>query len=252
MANERLREALIKANLTEGGLGGLIGVDPKTVQRWISQGRPPHRRTAIQAAAHLRVDVNWLWPQLNGSTSYDVNEEVAGFYPHRAAVPKRLWLELLQSARREIGLLAFASLFLPEENPDAIDLLEAKAAAGVRVRILLGDPDSPEVALRGREERLGDAISARVRMALAYYRPLIGVPGIEFHLHRATLYNSIFIFDDQMLINQHIYGAYGYIAPILHLQQTPAGDLFGTYLRSFERVWDESVAIAKPTEVFPS
>lgn len=247
MANERLREALISANLTEVDLGGLIGVDPKTVQRWISKGRLPHRRTAIQAATRLQVDVGWLWPQFNGSQPHDAIDEVVAFYAHRAAVPKRLWLELLQDADEEISLLAYASLFLPEENPEAIELLRTKAAAGVRVRILLGDPDSPEVALRGREERLYDAIPARVRMALAYYQPLIGWPGVEFHLHRTTLYNSIFLFDDHMLVNQHIYGAYGYIAPILHLQRSPTSDLFDTYVRSVERVWEESYVIPEAT-----
>lgn len=163
--------------------------------------------------------------------------------PHRAAVPKHLWLELLQSATSDIGLLAYASLFLPEENPEAIETLRKKAAARVRVRILLGDPDSPEVALRGEEEQLFEAIPARVRMALAYYRPLVGLPGIEFHLHRTTLYNSIFIFDEKMLVNQHIYGAYGYLAPIFHLRRTPVGDLVDTYARSFERVWAVPAAV---------
>lgn len=32
-----------------------------------------------------------------------------------------------------------------------------------------------------------------------------------------------------MLVNQHIYGAYGYIAPILHLQRKPGQDMFDTY-----------------------
>jgi len=31
-----------------------------------------------------------------------------------------------------------------------------------------------------------------------------------FHLHQTALYNSIFRYDDQMLVNQHIYGTYGY------------------------------------------
>ena len=83
-------------------------------------------------------------------------------------------------------------------------------------------------------------IPGRVRMALAYYRPLVGVPGVEFHLHRTTLYNTMIRFDDQMLINQHIYGTYGYMAPVLHLRRVDTGDLFTTYERSVERVWEES------------
>ena len=76
-------------------------------------------------------------------------------------------------------------------------------------------------------------------MALAYYRPLVDVDGVEFRLHGTSLYNSIFRYDDQMLVNQHIYGTYGYIAPILHLRKMAGADLFDTYMRSFELVWRE-------------
>jgi hypothetical protein len=148
----------------------------------------------------------------------------------------------LEAARREIVLFADAALFLPEENPEAIGLLRRKAEQGVRVRLLLGDPDTPEMALRGQEESLD--IPARVRMALAYYRPLAGAPGLAFHLHRTALYNSVFIYDEEMLINTHVYGEYGYMAPILHLRRVEGADLFEMYARSFERVWGISYPVS--------
>ena len=73
-----------------------------------------------------------------------------------------------------------------------------------------------------------------------YYKPLVGAPGIEFRLNRTTLYNSIYRFDDQMLVNQHIFGVYGYRAPILHLRNLGSGELFAMYERSFELVWSKS------------
>jgi hypothetical protein len=173
------------------------------------------------------------------SASEKDEDQVVAFYPHRASTPKRLWMDLLVGAEENIDLFANASLFLPEENPIAIDILKEKAANGVRVRILLGDPAHPAMELRGREERLFDAIPGRIRMALAYYRPLIDVDGVEFRLHGTSLYNSIFRYDDEMLVNQHIYGTYGYVAPILHLRKTPGADLFETYMKSFELVWQE-------------
>jgi len=117
------------------------------------------------------------------------------------------------------------------------------AARGVRIRILMGDPESPEMTQRGIEERLYEAIPGRIRMALSYYSPLVGVPGIQFSLHRTCLYNSIFRYDDEMLVNQHVYGTYGYLAPILHLRRVQGGDLFDTYVQSFERVWETGVPI---------
>ena len=42
-----------------------------------------------------------------------------------------------------------------------------------------------------------------------------------------------------MLVNQHIYGTYGYIAPILQLRRLDGADLFDTYMKSFEMVWEQ-------------
>jgi transcriptional regulator with XRE-family HTH domain len=246
--NERLRSAIRSNGYTEDLLAEESGVDPKTVQRWITQSRVPHRNTARRVASLLNVRVDWLWPSLAEDQHVGLPGEMVAFYPHRSHTPKALWLELILSANRNIDLFANASLFLPEDNPDAIATLAKKAQDGARVRILIGDPDSEAMALRGREERLFGAIPSRIRMALAYYRPLIHAPGVEFRLHSTSLYNSIFRFDDQMLINQHIYGTYGYIAPILHLRRREGHDLFDTYLRSFELVWNEESAPLKQDE----
>lgn len=68
-------------------------------------------------------------------------------------------------------------------QPGRISIIKHKAERGVAVRILMGDPDSEPMRLRGREERLFDAIPSRIRMALAYYRPLVDTPGVQFRLH---------------------------------------------------------------------
>lgn len=169
----------------------------------------------------------------------NVPPEFVGLYAHRADTPNELWLNLLKAATERIDLFANASLFLPEDNPEAIAIIKKKAAAGVRVRVLLGDPNSEAAKLRGYEERLFEGIPGRIQMALAYYRPLLDVDDVEFRLHATSLYNSIFRYDSEMLVNQHIYGTYGYIAPILHLRKKPGGDLFDTYMLSFDRVWED-------------
>lgn len=240
MANDRLRNTLHANGHTEASFAEELGVDGKTVQRWVTQDRTPHRSTAYRAAKLLEVPPAWLWPELDNGSKADEPSEVVGFYPHRSDCPKQLWVDLLVRAKERIDILANASLFLPEDNPDSIEIIRHKAENGVPVRILLGDPDTPAMELRGYEERLGHALIGRIKMALAYYRPLADVEGVTFHLHGTSLYNSIFRYDDQMLINQHLYGTYGYMAPILHLRRCEGADLFGTYMKSYERVWEES------------
>ena len=241
VANERLRSRIAECGLSVIEVATHVGVDPKTVERWISIGRTPHPRNCYDTASMLGVSASWLWPELAADrTSEASRAEVVCLYPHRAEAPKSLWVDVLQTAEHQIDLLAYASLFFAEEGPEVIGLLAKKAEADAQVRIVLGDPDSPEVALRGEEEGLGEAIAGRIRMALAYYRPLINVPGIQMHLHRTTLYNSILRFDNQMFVNTHVYGAYGYIAPLLHLCRVEGGELFDIYAASFEKVWAKS------------
>jgi hypothetical protein len=61
MRNERLREAIRASGLAITELGSAVGVDGKTAQRWVYEGRTPHRRTADRVSRRLGVPVDWLW-----------------------------------------------------------------------------------------------------------------------------------------------------------------------------------------------
>ncbi|WP_380169098.1 helix-turn-helix domain-containing protein [Jannaschia sp. R86511] len=240
MVNERLRATLRANGVTEAGLAARLAVDPKTVQRWVTKGRTPHRVTALNAAAFLGVASSWLWPGLTDESASSAAGEVVAFYAHRSQVPNHVWLDQVLGARQRIDVFTYAGLFLAEDNPDVIELIRHKASTGVAVRIALGDPHSAEVKLRGREEGMPDEIPMRVSMSLHYFRTLADADGVDLRLHRTTLYNSFYRFDDEMLINQHALGVYGYQAPILHLRDSGTGDLFATYLRSLEHGWKQA------------
>jgi hypothetical protein len=219
------------------------GVDPKTVQRWIS-GRVPHARHQWSVAALLKEDVAYLWPEPETATPTASNAEVLAVFPHRADVPFDLWRGLIDRAERHIDILVYAALFLHEQFPTFNDVLRAKCSAGCRVRVLLGDGDSPRITLRGDEEAFGEGIEARCRVALRHYEPLIGTPNFELCLHDTTLYNSIYRFDSHMLVNTHVWGVNAYGSPVLHLREVQGGGLFAGYTASFGAVW----AAARPAQ----
>jgi hypothetical protein len=50
--------------------------------------------------------------------------------------------------------------------------------------------------------------------------------------HGTTLYNSIHRYDNDMIVNTHIYGTTAPYAPALHLRRPTTGDLFGTTWRA--------------------
>jgi hypothetical protein len=149
----------------------------------------------------------------------------------------------MASASERVDILAFAGLFLSDGRADLAALLQGKAEQGVTIRLLLGDPESDAVARRGVEEQVGDALAARIRLSMAYLGPVLGVPGITLRVHDTTLYNSIFRFDDDMLINMHAYGAQASQSPVMHVRRIAGGRLFAHYLESLERLWQQALPL---------
>ena len=240
MSNKRLRDRMVEMGKTTTDMAALVEVDPKTVARWIETGRLPHRRHRFRVARILELEEAELWPQLleTGGRLSRSDAELVGFYPQRGAVPGDVWRDLIYSAADRIEVLVYAGLFLVDSFPEFPRKLRGAAEAGLKVRLLFGDPESETVAWRGREEGINEHLAARVRLSLTYMQPLIGVAGIEVRQHETVLYNSIYRFDDEMLVNTHVVGSPAPQNPVLHLRRTPDGQLFEHYLGSFDRVWD--------------
>ncbi|QWF82131.1 DUF5919 domain-containing protein [Amycolatopsis sp. CA-230715] len=239
MPNERLRDALLRNGLDPEQVAIAVEVDPKTVERWITKGRTPYPKHRHKLAALAREPECYLWPQAMAAErkAEIAAAEVVNVFPHRNIIPAELWDRLIKNADQTIEILVHAALFLVERPRFVKDLLH-KAANGAVIRLAFGDPEDNSVALRSAEEQLGEGtLAARIRNALAYYRPLVGVDGIEMRFHNTTLYNSIFRLDNEMIINTHIYGIQGAHAPALHLRKLSAGTLFETYSESFEAAW---------------
>ncbi|HZI97617.1 MAG TPA: XRE family transcriptional regulator [Actinomycetales bacterium] len=243
MANERLRSAIVATGRDYQSVAERIGVDPKTVERWVLRDRTPHRTHRQATAALLGKDETYLWPCLltDPTAQAPSRAEVLQVYPTRGAVPLDLWVSVIADATREVTLLSYAGLFLLDNNPDITELIAGRAKAGVRVRILLGDPDADAIRQRGQEEGIGADMRGRVRIAQKYLRPALGTPGLEVRLHSTTLYNSIYRGDDTMLVNMHLYGSGAPANPVMHLQRVTGGRLFASYLRSIDAVWEQGV-----------
>ena len=143
------------------------------------------------------------------------------------------------SAESEIAILVYSGFFLADD-PGLQMLLAEKAAAGVHIKILLGDPDSDQVVLRGADEGIDDGLAAKIRNAIVMYAPLRKLDGVELRLHSTVLYNSIYRADDELLVNTHVYGVGASNAPVLHLRRVSGGSLVSTYRDSFERVWSQA------------
>jgi hypothetical protein len=177
----------------------------------------------------------------NDQTVKVSESEIIRTYPHRSAVPSDLWDQLLDQAQNAIDILVYVGMFMTEK-PNLLATLRKKAENGTQIRLLFGDRDSAAVIQRSTDEGIGPhTISAKIDHALAYFHELCNIPGIQIRTHGTVLYNSIYLFDDEMIVNPHVYGKIAAHAPALHLRKLSAGSLFATYTESFEVVWAHAV-----------
>jgi transcriptional regulator with XRE-family HTH domain len=244
MSNQRLRSALANKGLTQAMLAEQVGVDAKSVERWITQERMPHATTRAAVANALSQDETYLWPALLGTRqSRDATEsELVQVWPTRNEVPGEVWRSLLRQATDQVDILMYAGSFLFEAY-DLVETVRAKAEAGTNFRILVGDGRCEAVHLRQREEGR-PAIGDRCRSSLEYLSAIAGVNGVQIRKHQTTLYVSVFRFDDSMLINNHTYGSFASHSPVMHLRRVPGGQLYDFYARSVDRVWATGEPVA--------
>lgn len=249
MANDRLRAALARADLSAEQLAHVVGVDPKTVHRWLS-GRVPHPRHRWAIADRVAEDEDFLWPGVRrpGAGAGRAAAEIVSAHGFRSDLDTKQWWDLFVSADQQIDLLGFTLYFLPQQHPGLLDLLNEKAESGCRIRIVIADPTSKHVADRDAEEHQAITISARIQSTLEWLEPLEGTKGIEARFQDVPLYNSVFRFDDEMLVTPHLYATPGHAAPILRLKRLGPNGLFSRFAAHFEGIWADTHPMGEDRE----
>ena len=235
MLNERLCAAIKAARLDRESIAQALRVDLRTIERW-ERGRLPHPRHRFAVAELLGVSEASLWPGV-AVMGPNRSAELLGLYCHRAEVPHATWQELLEKAEHHIDLLGFALLFLPEQQAGLVPLLARKGQEGCSVRIVVADPESAAVRLRDEEEGLGGALPKRITTTLRYLRDLTEAEGVQIRLQAAPMYNSLFRFDQEMIVTPHLYGRPGYRSPAIHLRRTTEDCVFAEFQAHFESIW---------------
>jgi hypothetical protein len=234
--NQRLHDAIRQSGRTVEDLAQAIETNPKTVERWVTTGRVPHPNSRERLASLLGVPAALLWPEtpaaMHGAT------ELIGVYKTRSELSPATIGSLVNDAHRRIDLLAYAALWLWDTVPGFANALARKAAHGLEVRICLGDPDSAAVCLRGDEEGIGEGLAYRCRTAATYAAAIDRTDGGAVRLSGANLYASIFRFDDDVLVNFHLWGNPASESPVFHFQLRDDDGIAANAIRSFERVWE--------------
>jgi transcriptional regulator with XRE-family HTH domain len=241
--NHRLADAIRSSGRSVEDLAADVGAHPKTLERWVSSGRLPHAALRLRLAALLGVPVPMLWPEVPGVANGV--SEVVGIYATRNEVSPAAVGSMVDAAGSRIDVLVYSGMWLWDTVPRFHDRLLERITAGVTLRICLGDPSSEAVRLRGEEEGSSDAMVSRCKIAIDSARRLLDADPTAVRLTGATLYSSMFRFDDEVLVNTHLWGNPAAASPVLHLRSRAGEDgIAANARRSFERVWDRAQALA--------
>lgn len=245
--NTALRRAMDDARISPRQLATRVGVTPKTVERWLADGALlPHPRNRTDASEALGVNEAMLWPSIvRSAVKTGPDREIVAVYPYRSACPTSTWAQLVADARSDILLAGFTNYFLWLEQPNFGATLRAKAEAGCKVRVLLGDPDGETTRRREAIEDTSLTVSTRIRITLENLDKLRDVPGIEARFSTeedATNHVSlsVFRFDENALVTPHLARVVGHDSPMMHLRRRDTGGMFDRFAEHAEELWQRA------------
>jgi hypothetical protein len=209
---------------------------------------PRHRGRAARA---LAVDETDLWPEVKPvAVSENPVREITGAYPTGLTdpnIPDRQ--ELLDTASERIELLDLTLHHLLT-RPGVIDQLAARPAAGVAVRILLGDPGSFWAMTQDQDdlhphdpndhEDEGTGSQREHQLVRELLEPLLAIRGVEVREFVAQRFNSMIRVDEQMLLTLHTHATPTTQAPTLLLRRGQEGGLFDRFAAHFQRIWEDA------------
>jgi hypothetical protein len=106
------------------------------------------------------------------------------------------------------------------------------------VKFLIGDPDSEVTRRREEIEAVALTIRTRIAVTLDELGKLRDVPGIEARFSDRHVALSVFLFDTDALVCQHLGAALGHDSPTLHLRRREADGLFDRFAAHVDSLWE--------------
>lgn len=127
--------------LTPEALARRSGVSIEQVRRLLKGSSSPRQSTADALAAALGSEPKLLWPaQFAVPPARPEHSHAVTLWQSRAEVPARVWRDHFNRARRQLDVLVYGGTFLFDSVPRFVPHLQDAISAGVRVRLLVGDP----------------------------------------------------------------------------------------------------------------
>lgn len=265
-----LRSVISHAGVDPEQLADAVGVDTKTVERWLT-GRVPYARHRRAVARALNSTEHELWPDTTPPpppTQPDPEPhtetalgDVVSSHAHASDPDVPDPVALITRAEHRIDLLGnLLTDFL--SRPGFTELLDAKAVAGCQIQIFLLDPElvrqlalaehppnQPEPPYWKNPAVLG---SLNAQRSHGYIDDLLHHPTVHAYHHPLAGGNAIIRADERMLVYLALPWCEASDYPVLHLQRRGPDGLFDRYLKLLEQTLRHSSAeLASDPDQYP-
>jgi transcriptional regulator with XRE-family HTH domain len=249
VTNDRLRAALQNAGIDPEQLADAVGVDYKTVQRWIS-GRQPRGRHRAAVAAALAVSERELWPEAAIEPKDGGGRmELVGAFARTDDVLAPDWKTAITEAGERIDLLDYTLIHILGA-PGMPDVLSAKAKAGCQIRLLISYATrarlAEDIPLDQPYEDDPPAAAIEIARSRAIINRLLEHENVEARKFAAMRFNTIVRADQRMLVTLHLWGTSGQQAPLIHLKQLDHPGLFEQFEQHYEQIWENASHPIRP------
>ncbi|MET3987214.1 XRE family transcriptional regulator [Streptomyces sp. PvR034] len=173
----------------------------------------------------------------SGGAAFDLAAfpEVVRVYSGQASARE----EIQQQVRgaKELDILAVRGLGLIGLNDSMLRAHLGRHGGGLRVRVLLLDPEGPALALRAAEiGESAESLAGGVRLAEARLRELAGSCDIEVYRYGMLPTWRLIRADSMLFVGAFDAGWEGHESATYKVMETPHGPLFRGFRRMFEAV----------------
>ena len=244
-ANDSLRSALLDAGLSYADVASRLGVDEKTVQRWVTRARLPYPANRAALASLLGKEPEMLWPNaVRRTLRLGHDRELIGVYPRRSDLPRNFYPNLIEQAGERLWFGGYTSYFIWVDGPHVADMLAERVTEGADIRFLLGAPDSPITRDRDAYEGSPLTLGTRIEMTVREITKINGRcerPIEVRHTDRHVAW-SLWIFDDDAVMTTHIGPGLGHDSLTTHWRRHGPGGGFDRLVDHFTSLWDDAAA----------
>jgi hypothetical protein len=211
-------------------------VFPASVSLW-EQGKGTVPSDVYMAAGATAQDMTAAAAALH----HDGSEEVAP-YADRGLIGREQWNAIIRGSREHIWLYGMAEHGYADDD-EVPGIMEAAAAAGCDVRVLLLDPAYPAIAdIDAAEGKPSGTLVARISASVAKFAEMGQRCGGRMVLRAYDTHPTVSVVrgDDEMLITPYLRFSAGNNSPTLGITAAGAPGMFRRYSRHFGSMWDQA------------